>query len=726
MSDEMPRLAELLHDPIEWWDGLTSALQPWLPDWWPLGPQTSSVVIASVSVVLLVRILLRTLSVQGRPHDGGAQIANGNSPQGRNAPASPLPHRRELPAALASCRSALGGVALFSGLINLLMLTGAIFMMEIYDRVLPSRSTPTLVGLAMIAAVLYSAQGFLEFIRGRILSRVGLALDESLSSRIFQMSLCLPLMQGAKAEGHQPLRDLDNIRSFLASGGPGALLDLPWLPLYLLVIFAFHPILGLTALGGALLLVALTAIAEWRTRRPTNEANATGNTRAALAEAGRRNAEVVAARGRGPTLAAAWQQANGGYLARQQGASDVAGGFGSLSRTLRFMMQSAMLGVGAWLVIQGQATAGIIIAGSILFGRAMAPVDGCIANAKNFVNARQSWGRLSHLLQAVPAQAAPMPLPAPRGLLTVTNVSLVPPGGDNVLVHHVSFTIAAGSAVGVIGPSGSGKSCLTRALVGAWQPAHGKVRLDGASLEQWSPEALGRHIGYLPQDVDLFAGTIAHNIARFDPHAEPEVIIAAAKAAGVHDLVVSLPRGYETEIGAYGAALSAGQRQRIALARALYRDPFLVVLDEPNSNLDADGETALLAAIEGVKARGGIAAVVAHRPNVLAAVDRIIAMKDGRARPPVARTDVLPAPDGEPATAPSEGIPRLRTSRATLSSEAAARLQQALSDATASNAVVTVATEPAEGRHANSRGTPKVRVATMERTSPSELPGARS
>lgn len=724
MPDAMLWVTELRHALLHWSDGIAITIQPWLPAWWPLEPESTVFLLAMFVVALLARRLLRALRFRLRP---GAPSTSGSLDGSLPLPTSSrssIASRPELRTAVASCRSALIGVALFSGLINLLMLTGAIFMMEIYDRVLPSRSIPTLVGLAIIAAVLYSVQGVLEFIRSRILARVGTALDETLSDRIFQMSLRLPLLQGPKAESHQPLRDLDSIRSFLASGGPGSLLDLPWLPLYLLVIFAFHPTLGMTALIGALLLVTLTLIAEWRTRSPTREATALGNKRAALADAGRRNAEVIAAMGMGPRLAATWQSANSDYLARQQSASDIGGGFGSLSRTLRFMLQSAMLGVGAWLVIQGQATAGIIIAGSILFGRAMAPVDGCIANAKNFVNARQSWARLSHLLTLVPTRDAPLALPPPSERLTVANVTLIPPGGHTALVHDVSFTIGAGSAVGIIGPSGSGKSCLTRALVGAWRPVRGKVQLDGASLDQWSPERLGRHVGYLPQDVDLFAGTIAHNIARFEPDAEPAAIIAAAKAAGVHDLIVSLPNGYETEIGEHGAALSAGQRQRVALARALYRDPFLVVLDEPNSNLDADGEKALLAAIEGVKARGGVVVVVAHRPDVLAAVDRIVTMKDGRARPPVPRTDMLTPREGRAVALETGDGSRLRASRVALSPEVADKLQRALADATTSSTVVTVATEPVDEPSQGAK--PKLRIATTERIARSPLTGPES
>jgi PrtD family type I secretion system ABC transporter len=331
-------------------------------------------------------------------------------------------------------------------------------------------------------------------------------------------------------------------------------------------------------------------------------------------------------------LGARWQEVNREYMARQLAVSDVGGGFGALAKVLRLMLQSAMLGIGAYLVIHQQAIAGIIIAGSIISARALAPVDLAIAHWKGFVAARQSWQRLTKLLELLPAQDPPMALPSPKRMLTVQGVAIVPPGGQRALVQEVSFAIEAGHGLGIIGPSGSGKSTLARSLVGAWRPAAGRVRLDGADLQQWAPDKLGLHIGYLPQDIELFAGTVAENIARFEPDADPEAVIAAARAAGVHDLIVTLREGYETQIGEHGTALSAGQRQRIALARALYRDPFLVVLDEPNSNLDAEGETALTQAILGVRKRKGIVIVVAHRPSALAGVDYVLAMSQGRAQ----------------------------------------------------------------------------------------------
>jgi PrtD family type I secretion system ABC transporter len=361
-----------------------------------------------------------------------------------------------------------------------------------------------------------------------------------------------------------------------------------------------------------------------------------------LAEISRRNADVLAAMGMAEALRSRWLDLGRAHLAQQKRVNDVAGGLGAAGRVLRMALQSAVLGVGALLVIWQEATAGIIIAGSILAGRALAPIDLAIANWKGFVAARQSWQRLGQLFAAMPAAAPRLELLAPAQTLTAEALGVAPPGAQKLVVHDVNFTLKAGSAVGVVGPSASGKSSLVRAIVGVWPPARGCVRLDGAALEQWTPRSLGGHVGYLPQDVELIEGTIAENIARFSPDAPPVAVIAAAKAAGVHDLVVNLPAGYETEIGEQGAALSAGQQQRIALARALYGDPFLVVLDEPNSNLDAEGEEALTRAILGVRARGGIVIVVAHRPSALAAVDHLLAMVRGTQQAFGPKEEILP------------------------------------------------------------------------------------
>ena len=448
--------------------------------------------------------------------------------------------------------------------------------------------------------------------------------------RVYDAIVRLPLKLGVRSEGAQPIRDLDTVRGFLSGTGPIALFDLPWLPVYLGICFLFHTYIGLAALGGAIILVALTLLTEMLTRRPTRSATQFAAARNTLMEASRRNAEAITAMGMTARIAQHWSDLNRNYVASAARASDVAGGLGAMSKVLRMMLQSALLAVGAWLVIHQESTSGIIIAGSILGSRALAPVDLAIANWRGFVAARQSWSRLSHLFTHLPPQVAPMALQPPAKTLVVQNAAVAPPGEQKLVCQDVNFSLTAGKALGVIGPTASGKSSLARLLVGVWTPARGSVRIDGATLDQWSPEALGRHVGYLPQDVELFSGTVAQNIARFEEPPDAEAVIAAAQAAGVHELIINLGAGYETNVGDHGNALSAGQAQRIALARALYRDPFLVVLDEPNSNLDAEGDEALTRAILGVRARGGIAVVVAHRPSAIAGADYILVMAKGR------------------------------------------------------------------------------------------------
>ena len=543
--------------------------------------------------------------------------------------AAPGVRRSELGDALRACRGAFIGVGLMSCIINLLYLTGSIFMLEIYDRVLPSRSVPTLVGLIILAAGLYAAQGVLDLIRGRILGRIGTALDEALNARVFQTVVRLPLLIGVRNEGLQPLRDLDNIRAFLGSQGPSAFFDLPWLPFYLAICFAFHVLIGVTALVGAIILVTLTLITEYMSREPAREATTLAAQRNDLAVSSRRNAEVLVAMGMASRLTRRWSDANEKYLAGNQNASDVAGGLGAIAKVLRMMLQSAVLGVGAYLVIHQEATAGIIIAGSILSARALAPVDLAIAHWKGFVAARQSWRRLSRLLEQMPELPAPTLLQSPSSRLSIEGVGIAAPGDQKVIIQEVTFALAAGQGLGIIGPSGSGKSSLVRAIVGVWQPFRGTVRLDGAALDQWSPDVLGQHVGYLPQDVELFGGTVAQNICRFDPDAKSETIIKAAREAGVHDMIIKMRDGYNTQVGEQGAALSAGQAQRVALARALYGDPFLIVLDEPNSNLDTEGDEALTRAIRSARERGAIVVVVAHRPVGIEAVDQILVLRDG-------------------------------------------------------------------------------------------------
>src|SRR5690242_20663965 len=546
----------------------------------------------------------------------------------------------ELKQALSACKSGCIGIGLMTASLNVLYLTGSFFMLLVYDRVLPSHSVPTLVGLGVIAAILYGFQGILDIIRGRALVRIGAWFDEALSYRTYNVLTRLPLKASVN-NGLQPLNDLDQLRGFLSSLGPTALFDLPWMLLYLAICFVFHWIIGLAATLSAVLMIALTYATERYTRTPVKAAASHAAKRLALAEASRRNAEVLQAMGMADHVAQKWITANANYMRAQHRASDVVGGLGAASRVFRLVVQSGVLGLGAYLVINQEATMGVIIAASILTARALAPVELAIAHWRGFVAARQCWRRLGELLEKFPREPRAMALPAPRDGLTVDKVTAIPPGSTKLVVQEVSFAITAGHALGIIGPSASGKSSLARMLVNVWLPVRGEVRLDGACLNQWTVKALGRHIGYLPQNVELFAGTVAQNIARFEPEPEAEAILSAAKSAGVHDLILRLPQGYQTEIGENGEALSAGQRQRIGLARALYGDPFLVVLDEPSSNLDAEGEAALTQAILGIRARGGIAIIIAHRPSALAAVDQVLVMANGRQQAFGARDEIL-------------------------------------------------------------------------------------
>ncbi len=538
--------------------------------------------------------------------------------------------RSELAAALRACRGAFAGVGLLSGVVNVLALTGALFMLQVYDRVLPSGSVPTLIGLAVLVAALYMFHGVLDLVRGRVLVLIGGWLDEALGPRVFQSIVELPLRMRRKGDGLQPLRDLDSVRGFLSGLGPTALFDFPWMPIYLGVCFAFHFWIGVAATAGAAVLFALTLTAELLSRRPARLAAVQAASRNVLAEASRRNAEVLQAMGLASRLMARWTATNAEHFSVQRSLSDVVGGLGAASKILRMMIQSGVLGIGAYFVIQQELTAGVMIAASIITARALAPVELAIAHWRGFVNARQSWARLAELLELLPAAEPVAGLPPPVRSLSVAALGVAPPGERRLVLDGVSFELEKGSALGVIGPSASGKSSLARALVGVWAPARGSVRLDGATLDQWSPDTLGQCIGYLPQDVELFDGSVAENIARFDPDASAEAIIAAARRAGVHDLVVHLPQGYETQIGESGAVLSAGQRQRVALARALYGEPFLIVLDEPNSNLDAEGEEALTRAILAARAAGSVVVVIAHRPSALAGVDQVLMLAQGK------------------------------------------------------------------------------------------------
>jgi PrtD family type I secretion system ABC transporter len=611
-----------------------------------------------ILITILAILLLAALPTWRHTSSGRSRYQRPTSPFATGTRPVIDQHRdaaeSELKAALRACKSAFIGIGLMTASLNVLYLTGSFFMMLIYDRVLPSHSVPTLVGLAIIAAILYAFQAFLDVIRGRGLVRIGAWFDEALSYRTYDVLTRLPL-KTRLSNGLQPLNDLDQLRGFLSSIGPTALFDLPWMPLYLAICFAFHLWIGIAAAASAALLIFITFLTEAFTRRPVRSASEHAAKRMALAEVSRRNAEVLQAMGMAQDVGSQWVEANAKYMRAQHHASDVVGGFGALSRVFRLLVQSGMLGLGAYLVINQEATLGVIIAASILTSRALAPIEQAITHWKGFVAARQSWRRLNELLDRLPPEGEPMALPAPHATLSVENVVAVPPGSNKIVVQDVRFGMKSGDALGIIGPSASGKSSLARMLVNVWSPAKGEIRLDGAGLDQWSTQALGKNIGYLPQDVELFAGTVAQNIARFEPSPDPEAIIVAAKASGVHDLVLHLSDGYETQIGEGGEALSAGQRQRVGLARALYGNPFLVVLDEPSSNLDAEGEAALTQAILGVRSRGGIAIVIAHRPSALAAVDHVLVMAHGRQQALGPRDEVLrrvlqlPPPVTEPA-----------------------------------------------------------------------------
>ncbi|MCF6370694.1 type I secretion system permease/ATPase [Rhizobium sp. TRM95001] len=534
---------------------------------------------------------------------------------------------RELIYALGGTLAALG---LASVIINVLALTGPFFMLQVYDRVLPSGSVPTLVGLMVIAVSLYFFQGVLEIIRTMILARIGLGVDDNVGPHVFRALSLLSARTSIPGDGLQPVRDLEQIRSFLGGLGPTALFDLPWIPFYIGLCFVFHPTIGFTALCGAALLLAVTLAAEVFSRKHTQTAARHGAARLNFAESVRRNWEAVEAMGLGKHLLTKWKSTSQAYLQSHTAASDVTGSLSVLSKGLRMLLQSGVLAVGALLVIRQEASAGIMIASSILVSRGLAPVELAVAHWRGFVMARSSYSRLAKLMEVLPQEGELVRLPKPSKRLTVENLTLVPPGSSGAVLRNVALEIEAGSAIGVIGPSASGKSTLARALVGLWQPATGCIRLDGAALDQWDRYELARNVGYLPQDVELFEGTIAENISRFEEGDASEKVIAAARSAGIFEMVIGFPGGFGRQVGNRGAVLSAGQRQRIGLARALYGNPFLVVLDEPNSNLDADGDAALSQAISAVRARKGIAVVIAHRPSALAAVDQVALLAGGR------------------------------------------------------------------------------------------------
>ncbi|WP_421760992.1 type I secretion system permease/ATPase [Devosia sp.] len=518
-------------------------------------------------------------------------------------------------------------VGLFSSVVNVLTLTGSIYMLQVYDRVLLSRSVETLVVLSLLALAAFGLQGAIDVLRMRILSRIGARIDEELAPAAFRAATLLPLQGASPAEALQPVRDADQLKSFLGSQGPTAFFDIPFIPLFVAGCFLLHTWLGLLAIGGGVIIVSLTALTEIAARTRAGDASESVLRRHVFVDAARRHAEAIDAMGMRSAMAGRWHKLSSAARDAALAAGDVQADLGGVARIFRVILQSCILGLGAYLVIQQEISGGAMIAASIMVSRALSPIETAIGNWRNFVAARQAYQRLKTSL-AITTTTKHMSLPTPAESLRVENITLVAPGRHDPILANASMALGKGAGLAIIGPSGSGKSSLARALVGIWTTSKGEIRLDGAALGQWDREELGRHVGYLPQDLALPEGSIAETIARFDPAATSAAVIKAARAAGAHEMIVALPDGYSTPIGDGGAFLSGGQRQRIGLARALYGDPFLVVLDEPNSNLDADGDEALTRAIAGVRARGGIAVVVTHRPSTLNSVDQVALVMD--------------------------------------------------------------------------------------------------
>jgi PrtD family type I secretion system ABC transporter len=587
-----------------------------------------------------------------------------------------MPKSKELTPAkrrrLAELTRGFRGIVLFlfviSGMINVLALTGSVYMMQIYDRALTSGSIPTLVVLSALAIGLYLFQGGFDVVRFQVLVRVGARIDRKIAPLAHRVAIDMPRFGFSTSEALERGRDVDTVRGFLGSQGPSALFDLPWMPIYLAFIYFLHPMLGALTFAGALVLVVLTVVSEVMTRRLVVATRKAAVERNGIADCNARNAEVLKAMGFAERAVGRFNEANAEHLDLQTRANDIAGSFAAVSRVLRMMLQSALLGLGAYFAIKGELSAGAIIAVSVASARALAPVDLAIGNWKAFIAARMAYHRLRDTVIALAAADEPMRLPDPAARLSVEKITIAVPGSGQVVLSEVGFELEAGQALGIIGPSAGGKTTLVRALTGIWPALRGSVRLDGADLTQWREDDLGRHIGYLPQEVALMDATIEENICRLEPEPDYRKVIEAAKAAGVHEMIVKMPEGYRTRLGPQGCALSAGQRQRIALARALYGDPFVVVMDEPNSNLDGEGEAALTAAIEGIRARGGIAIVIAHRPSALVAVDLVAIIQAGRMVAFGKKQDIMtpalqPAPAGQTDTLPETRIPETKIIR---------------------------------------------------------------
>ena len=537
-------------------------------------------------------------------------------------------NKSDLEKALNLCKGAFIWAAVFSMVINILQLVPTIYMLQLYDRVVPTGNRSTLLMLTLIMLVLFLTLGALEWVRSQILVRVSSRLETLLNERLFNICYKQALYSGGQQASSQALDDLTSLRQFLTGNGLFAFFDVPWLPVYIAVMFVFHPYYGWAAIGVAIILIIVAIIQERSTAKILDEANALANVGRGLVNKNLRNAEVIESMGMLQNIQRRWVEGTRQVLVLQATASSRAGLVSGLSIVIRMSSQSLILALGAYLVIENEITGGLMIAGSILLGRALAPIDMMIGSWKGFIGARGQYSRLNELLRQVPSDIDKMTLPDPEGLFQIEGAVVVPPGAKVPALKGITLTIAKGDVVGVIGPSGSGKSTFARALLGIWPTSNGKVRLDGADVFAWNRKELGPFIGYLPQDIELFEGTISENIARFGD-IDPEKVVNAAKMADVHSMILRLPQGYDTHIGAGGGNLSGGQRQRIGLARALYGDPVIVVLDEPNSNLDEQGEVALGNAISKLKQKNATVIVITHRNNVLVNVDKLLILNDG-------------------------------------------------------------------------------------------------
>jgi PrtD family type I secretion system ABC transporter len=532
-------------------------------------------------------------------------------------------------------------VGLFSFFVNLLMLTGPLYMLNIYDRVLSSRSFETLLALSVLVAFLYGMMGILDFVRGRVMGRVGARFQATLDRRVFAAVLKATTLNQAPREAATGLRDLEAVQRLITSPALMALFDLPWVPLFFLGIFIFHPLMGLLAVCGAVVLLIVALFNQIASRKPLEQANAASFASETLGAHIRAESEMVHSLGMRQAAFDRWQVARGASLDTTIAAADTSGTFTALTKSFRLFLQSAMLGLGAYLVLINELTPGAMIAGSILLGRALAPVELLVGQWAMFQRGREGWRNLAVLLGHVPVEAPRTELPTPKAHLLAENVTVVPPGEAQAALRMISFEVKPGQAVGVIGTSGAGKSTLARVITGVWHPAGGKIRLDGAALDQYDPDVLGRHVGYLPQRVQLFEGTIAENIARMSMAPDDMEVIKAAKAASAHEMILKLPDGYDTRVSATSGRLSGGQIQRIGLARALYGGPVIVVLDEPNSNLDNEGSIALNQAIKTLKAEGKIVFIMAHRPSAIQECDLLLVIEGGVRRAFGPKDDVL-------------------------------------------------------------------------------------